>query len=169
MLSRFIHGQLAGLVVRRQANLLMRAPPETQARFLGSLTTARGPCPIALPCHARNFSLTAILRKDKKVEGQKSVDAVKEAANALDRAGQNLERTGRDLELAGKALGSEGTALVSSGSPPPLPQPPEPPQVPGGFSASPFTTGSSILDAVITTVIGLSMGECGVLWWYLCV
>lgn len=29
----------------------------------------------------------------------------------------------------------------------------------GGFGSGPFTTGSSVFDALLTTVVGLSMGE----------
>lgn len=110
--------------------------------------------------HARCFSYTTVIRQNRTQGDDKSTAVEKAAANALSRAGKSLESSGRDLELAGKVLGSDGSTLVSVPLPPP-PPPPEPPQSSIGFSATQFSTGSNIIDVFITTVIGLSMGECG--------
>lgn len=84
-----------------------------------------------------------------------------------DSSNEKKEPSSPKLEESVKDLPSEkepvnGHAVLPVAAPHhDLPQPP--PQVPspgGGFTASPFTTGSTVLDAFLTTVIGLSMGAC---------
>jgi hypothetical protein len=151
---------LANAVLRKTTTSSIRISLTDRACLVGNPALAAGHYPNASRRYARHFSVTSVLRIDRKSEDEKTGNTSKEAGDTLDRAGRSLGYMGRDLDHAGRAMRSDSGALVS-----PPPPPPEPPQVPGGFSPSPFSTGSNILDAFITTVIGLSMGECSVAWW----
>lgn len=175
-LARHIPRLLAGKPPHTATNRFARIPPDRRVRALTSIAANARPYPATTHGYPfRPLSTTAVLWKNR---GSRSGDATpKEAGDALSRAGRTLESTGREVESAGQALGGRlatepalAHSELPSPQPPPVPPPPPPrsssSQSGGGFSATQFTTGSSLVDAFITTVIGLSMGECGVKWYF---
>ena len=107
----------------------------------------------------RHLSQTPIVQQRTPSEESKAgLDST--TGITLDKASQDAERL--DATIANTAGVHPSSTPTVPPSPPPTPS--QASQAPGSFSATPFTTGSGLFDAFLTTVVGLGMGECGILW-----
>ena len=167
-LSRHVSQLFTGNASRRIPVFSSRVALDHQARFSTSTTASvrLGLCATTSGWHTRHLSSSSVVRNEPNSRDPKDTGE-SEKAGAPDRPERNVSSTERNEQATDSRASRGSTAPEVSTPPSPPSQPPEQPQGPqgsGGFSANPFTTGSNILDAFITTVIGLSMGECYAVW-----
>lgn len=166
-LSRRTPHLLVGNPCRHAVNFSTRLP-QPLARHLARNAPDPRLQPTVVPYfkpHSRYLTQTPVTLRKKPTDGPRTESSASGASSTIHSAGQAANSQGGDAEPMNGALGRD----LSSTPPTPPPQPPPPhssqaSQAPGSFSAIPFSTGSGIFDAFLTTVVGLGMGECGVLW-----